>query len=115
DTGFPYRLVRGLSDSGEQCRPVTAGANVRDRHGEKFLAAVSVVRDRGIIDFEEREGFKIVNPHRQRIGPEQSAVTFLVFLELLLTLLALRNIREYHHGTVDLAETAAYRRHRKRD
>ena len=89
DTRIVYSAVNGLGDVRQQRRLVIGWANVGDGHGQEFLAPIAVMRHGGVIDFEERKGLKIINPHRQRICFEEAAITLLALVQRLLDLLAL--------------------------
>ena len=52
----------------------SAGTDVHDVHGEKFVARVPVVADRRVVDREELQGLDVEDPHRLRIGLEQQPV-----------------------------------------
>ena len=57
-------------------------AQVVRRHGEKALARIAVMLDRGVVDREKAPRARVDDPHRHRIGFEQQPVGFLALLEL---------------------------------
>src|ERR1700730_14810856 len=98
-----YSLVGGAGDVRQQPRLISGWANVRDGHGQEFLAPVAVVGYGGVIDFEERKGLKIINPHRQRIRFEEAAITFLAFVQCFLGSFTLEKLTQLRAQYVEHA------------
>ena len=47
---------------------------VAQRHTQKFLARITIVRHCGIVDLEDAQRFRILDPHRMRMGREEKTV-----------------------------------------
>jgi hypothetical protein len=62
---------------GEQRIDVLARADVADRHGQELVARVAVVAHRRLVDGQEAQALRVVDPHRQRVGLEQQPVALL--------------------------------------
>jgi hypothetical protein len=54
---------------------------IAQRHAGEFLARVAVLRDRGIIDVEDRGRVVVIDPHRRRIVLEQQTIARLALGE----------------------------------
>ncbi len=51
--------------------------DVGEVHGEKLISRVAVAMDRCVVDFEEGETLRVVDPHRVRVLCEQETVAIL--------------------------------------
>jgi hypothetical protein len=67
----------------EQARNLLRRPDVLDRHGEEFLAAITVTADRRVVHVEEGERIEVEDPHRLRVGGEHPAVASLALLQRL--------------------------------
>src|SRR5205823_10888404 len=56
--------------------------NVEDRHRQKALATVAVMRDSRVVDGEETQRLAVIYPHRQRIVLKQQAKRCLSAFEI---------------------------------
>ena len=63
-----------LGDPLQQARHVLGRAHVGNHHRQKLIAAIAVVRHRGVVDREEHQGSQVPHPHRMRICLEHLAV-----------------------------------------
>ena len=52
---------------------VLRGADLGDRHGQELIARIAVVKQRGLVDFDEAQRLHVVDPHRVRMTLEQHA------------------------------------------
>ena len=88
-----------LLEVGFQSCPLLVGANIENGHREKFFAAVAIVFDRGVVDGEELERFRVEHPGRQRAGIEQQPEGRLVAFELAGLLVLGGHVGVHHHRT----------------
>src|SRR5450432_1051124 len=80
-TRIVYAVVGGRDDVRRQPRLVSGWTKIGDGHGQELLAPVAVMGYGGFIDFEERKGPKIIDPHGQRICFKEAAITLLALLQ----------------------------------
>ena len=66
-----------LAHVGQHRVDVLTRADLGDRHGEELRAREAVVAHGRLVDREEAQGLRVVDPHRQRVGLEQQAVALL--------------------------------------
>jgi hypothetical protein len=69
-------------DARQQLFDVLGRADVGDRHREELVAAVAVVAHGGVVDGEEAQRLRVVDPHRERMLLEQEPVALLTRVRL---------------------------------
>ena len=85
-------LAHVMGEVVDDLLPVFDRADVEDRHGEEFLARVTVLRDRRFVDLDEAQRLHVEHPERQRVALEEQAELTFGFGQRLLRLHARRDV-----------------------